>query len=277
MNELISGCIRRVSVRWQSVCPQLPRGVQSTREIRSRTLPDLVGVVTSYDETVAFLDSKEPDKWGKLIDRLLASHQAETWDIVLFGRIPPGCDTHRREVFQAWLRWRFEKNVPYDQWARDLLEAEGTSADNGSLYFAQWRNAPEDAIEAVPQTFLGVRLQCVRCHDHPFEEWKQREFYGMVTFLARLDVMTVAQKGNAAVYAIGERNSGEVRFTRSVKDAKPDDKAVPSSDSTTDVPSLAGAVNWKERGPFAVNDRGVKYARATLARSATDRRSTARF
>ena len=204
----------------------------SDAEFLRRVSLDLVGVVPNYDETVAFLDSKEPDKRGKLIDRLLADprfarHQADTWDMVLFGRNPSGHDTHRREGFQAWLRSRFEKNVPYDQWARDLLEAKGTSADSGALYFAQWRNAPEDAIEAVTQTFLGVQLQCARCHDHPFEEWKQREFYGMAAFLARLEVVTVAHKGNTADYAIGERNSGEVRFTGSVKDAKPGDKGEP--------------------------------------------------
>ena len=58
------------------------------------------------------------------------------------------------------------------------------------MYFAQWRNAPEDAIEAVTQTFLGVQLQCARCHDHPVEAWKQKDFYGMAAFLARLDVVT---------------------------------------------------------------------------------------
>ena len=248
-----------VQTAWkrEKIAPAKPA---SDAEFLRRVSLDLVGVVPSYEGTVAFLDSKEPDKRSKLIDRLLADprfarHQADTWDMVLFGRNPPGYDTHRREGFQAWLRSRFEKNVPYDQWARDLLEAKGTSADSGALYLAQWRNAPEDAIEAVTQTFLGVQLQCARCHDHPFEEWKQREFYGMAAFLARLDVVTVAQKGNAAVYAIGERNSGEVRFTGSVKDAKPGDKGEPVKPKFLLGAELAEPVLAKgfKEAPFVAN------------------------
>ncbi len=100
-------------------------------EFLRRVSLDLVGVVPSYEETVAFLDSKESDKRDKLIDRLLADprfarHQADVWDMVLFGRNPPGVSSaDRREGFQTWLRSRFEKNVPYDEWARELLKAEG--------------------------------------------------------------------------------------------------------------------------------------------------------
>ncbi len=209
-----------------------PSKLSTDAEFLRRVSLDLVGVIPDYEETIAFLDSKEADKRDKLIEKLLddprfARHQADVWDMVLFGRNPPGYETQRREGFQTWLRSRFEKNIPYDQWAGELLRAEGTSAENGALYLAQWRNAPEDAIEAVTQTFLGVQLQCARCHDHPFEEWKQLDFYGMAAFLARLDVVTVAQKGNQPIFAIGERNLGEVRFTGPVKDAKPGDKGQP--------------------------------------------------
>jgi hypothetical protein len=198
-------------------------------EFLRRVSLDLVGVVPRYEETVAFLDSKDPDKRGKLIDALVADprfaqHQADIWDMVLFGRNPPGFNTDRREGFQAWLRSRFEKNVPYDEWAREILKAEGTTAESGSMYFVQYRNAPEDAIEAISQTFLGVQLQCARCHNHPFEAWKQKDFYGMAAFLARLDVVTVAQKGNTSVLAIGERNLGDIRSTGPAKTARPGDK-----------------------------------------------------
>jgi len=209
-----------------------PAKPSTDAEFLRRVSLDLIGVIPGYDETIAFLDSKEPNKRDLLIEKLLADprfarHQADVWDMVLFGRNPPGYETQRREGFQTWLRSRFEKNIPYDQWASELLKAEGTSAETGALYLAQWRNAPEDAIEAITQTFLGVQLQCARCHDHPYEEWKQLDFYGMAAFLARLDVVTVAQKGNQPIFAIGERNLGEVRFTGPVKEAKPGDKGQP--------------------------------------------------
>jgi len=209
-----------------------PAKPSSDSEFLRRVYLDLTGTVPTYEETIAFLESKEADKRTKLIEKLcadsrFAQHQADVWDMVLFGRNPSGSGTEKREGFQLWLKKQFEKNTPYDAWAKELLKAEGTSAEQSAMFFAQWRNAPEDAIEVVTQTFLGVQLQCARCHDHPYEEWKQLDFYGMAAFLARLDVVTVANKGNMNIIAIGERNSGDVRFTGSVKDSKPGDKGEP--------------------------------------------------
>jgi hypothetical protein len=217
-----------VKTAWQreKITPAKPA---TDAEFLRRVHLDLVGEIPTYEETVAFLDSKDADKRDKLIEKLLADprfarHQGDIWDMILFGRNPPGYETYRRPGFQAWLRTQFEKNTPYDVWVRELLKADGTSDTTGAMYFAQWRSAPEDAIEAVTQTFLGVQLQCARCHDHPYEPWKQLDFFGMAAFLARLEVVTVGNKGNAPVFAIGERNLGDVRFTGPAKDAKPGDK-----------------------------------------------------
>ena len=201
-------------------------------EFLRRVYLDLVGATPTYEETIAFLDSSEPKKREQLVDRLLgdprfAQHQADLWDLLFFTRNPPGFDTAKRDGFQAWLRGCFEKNVPYDVWARELLKAEGNSADNGALYYVQYRNAPEDATEAISQKFLGVQLHCARCHDHPYESWKQKDFYGFAAFFARLEVVQVGKKGNDTTYAIGERNIGDVLFTGSAKDAVPGKKGVP--------------------------------------------------
>ena len=198
-------------------------------EFLRRIYLDLVGVIPTVEETVAFLENQSVSKRDTLIDALLADprfarHQADIWDMVFFGRNPPGYETRNRDGFRTWLAGKFDKGIAYDVWAKELLKGEGTSEVNGAMYFAQYRNAPEDAIEAVAQQFLGVQLQCARCHDHPYEEWKQKEFYGMAAFLARLDVVTLANKGNRPIFAIGERNTGDIRFTGSVKDAKPGDK-----------------------------------------------------
>ncbi len=209
-----------------------PANRSSDSEFLRRVYLDLVGSIPTYEETVAFLDSKDADKRAQLIDRLLADpryaqHQTDTWDLLLFDRRPPGYDTDKRDGFQGWLYKQFAQNTPYDVWARELLRAEGNSAENGALYYVQYRNAPEDASEAISQTFLGVQLHCARCHDHPFENWTQRDFYGMAAFLARLEVVSVGKKGTLPNYMIGERNSGDVQFTGSAKTAKVGDKGVP--------------------------------------------------
>jgi hypothetical protein len=194
---------------------------------------DLVGTIPTYDETKVFLDDRSPDKRARLVDRLLedpryAQHQADVWDMVLFGRNPPGYETNKRPGFQKWLREQFARNVPYDEWVGQILKAEGNSVDDGPpMYFVQYKRAPEDATQAITQQFLGVQLQCARCHDHPFEDWSQRDFYGMASFLARLEVVSVGKKDSLTMYAIGEANTGDVLFSGPAIDQVPGTKGEP--------------------------------------------------
>jgi Protein of unknown function (DUF1549)/Protein of unknown function (DUF1553) len=246
-------------------------------EFLRRIYLDLAGSVPTYEETTAFLTSKDPAKRDKLIDRLMADprfaiHQADVWDMILFGRNPPGFDTRNREGFQGWLRSRFEKNVPYDVWARELLKADGNSVENGALYYVQYRSAPEDAIVAISQTFLGVQLQCARCHDHPYEKWKQLDFYGMAAFLARLEVVGVGKKGSQTIYAIGEHDAGDIRFTGPAKDAAPGKKGEPVKPKFLDGTALEEPAPPPSKGErptrFAPNKMPAKPKRSRKDRLA---------
>jgi len=230
LREVIDGQVR---AKWaaEKLTPAKPA---TDAEFLRRVTIDLVGSIPSYEETIAFLESKEPTKREKLVDRLLedprhAQQQADTWDMILFGRFPPGNDADKRLGFQAWLRTQFEKNVPYDELARTILKAEGLSTDGPAMYYVQYKNAPEDATESITQQFLGVQLQCARCHDHPFEEWKQLDFYGMAAFLARLEVVTLNRKGSGteSTFVIGEQEVGDIQFTGPAKDAVAGKKGEP--------------------------------------------------
>jgi hypothetical protein len=221
-----------VSAAWEKQQIK-PAAASIDPEFLRRVYLDLVGVIPTYDETVAFLADTATDKRTRLIDKLLedpryAQHQADLWDLILFGRNPPGYNTDRRDGIQRWLREQFAANRPYDEWVRDLLKAEGNSVEQGPpLYFAQYRNQPEDLNEVVTQTFLGVQLQCARCHDHPFEPWKQVEFYGMAAFFARLQVVDLGEKDKLPLMAIGEKSTGDVLFTGPAKDQQPGKKGNP--------------------------------------------------
>jgi hypothetical protein len=202
-------------------------------EFLRRVSLDLVGVIPSWSEAAAFLDDPAPEKRIRLIDQLLvdprfAEHQTDVWDNVLFGRNPPGYDTDKRTGIQNWLRRQFSENVPYDEWARALLKGAGNSVEEGPpIYFAQYRNQPEDAAEAITQTFLGIQLQCARCHDHPFESWSQKDFYGMAAFFARLQIVGVGKKDNLTMYAVAEKSTGDVLFTGRASEQQPGKKGDP--------------------------------------------------
>ncbi len=216
-----------VKAAWaaQKIVPPVP---SSDATYLRRLYLDLVGVIPTYAETVAFLRDADPHKREKLADRLLAdprfaTQQAHVWDLVLFGRNPQnGEATRKRESFKNWLASQFAKNEPYDRWVRKLLTGE---EEGSELYYVQYRNQPEEATVAITRIFLGTQLQCARCHDHPFEEWTQRDFYGMAGFLVRLVV--VDGGGSKRKFQIGEKSTGEVLFSGSVKEQKPGQKGEP--------------------------------------------------
>ncbi len=195
---------------------------------------DLLGTIPTHDEARAFLDDPDSLKRDKLIARLLddprfATHQASLWDLTLFGRQPPNPDTTRnRTAFREWLNGKFAKNEPLDRWVRALLLAE---EEGSELFYAAYSNKPEDLTEAFSRIFLGTQLQCARCHDHPYTDLKQRDFYGMAGFFVRLVVLDQGSSGSgekqAKKFKIGEKGSGDVLFAGNMKDAKPGKKGEP--------------------------------------------------
>ena len=195
-----------------------------------RIFLDVVGVIPSYDETTAFLKDTDPQKRAKLIDKLLAdpryaTQQAHVWDLVLFGRHPQNIDaTRKRDGFKKWLAEQFAKNEPYDRIVKNLLTAE---QEGSELFYVQYRNAPEEAATAVSRVFLGTQLQCARCHDHPFENWTQKDFFGMAGFFVRLVVIDAGGGANNKKYKIAEKSTGDVLFAGSVKELKPGMKGEP--------------------------------------------------
>jgi hypothetical protein len=190
---------------------------------------DLVGTIPTWEEASRFLADTDAKKRDKVIDKLLAdprfaTQQAEVWDLAIFGRNPPNLfQNSKRETFKKWLTETFARNVPYDQWVRDLLLAEQEGTE---LFYAQYRSQPEDATVGVSRIFLGTQLQCARCHDHPYERWTQRDFFGMAGYFVRLVVIDKVT-GPKWKFLIGERSTGDVLFTGAVKDRKPGQKGEP--------------------------------------------------
>ena len=258
LREVIDGEVRAA---WQRE-KITPSAAATDTEFFRRVSLDIVGVIPTHDETVAFLEDSSPDKRSQWIDRLLddpryARHMAELWDVLLFTRNPPGSEVDKRDGLQNWLRQRFAENAPYDRLVRELLKAEGNSVEQGpSLYFVQYRQRPEDMTEAVTQTFLGVQLQCARCHNHPFEPWTQQDFYGMAAFLARLQIVSAGKADNQTKFMVAEKSTGDILFTGSVKDAKPGQKGDPvapkflASDPLVEPPLPDG---FKEVAKFEEN------------------------
>ncbi len=258
---------REVAATWkkQNIAP----AAKSTdAEFLRRVYIDLVGTAPTYDETVKFLADTDTKKREKVIDKLLADSrfgeaQANVWDLVLFGRHPGNyTDTYKRPAFKAWLAKQLGDNAGFDALVKNLLLAEQAGTQT---FYVQFRNSPDDANIAVSRIFLGTQLQCAKCHDHPYDVWTQKDFYGMSGFFVRLTVQDMGG-GNNRTFNIGERNSGEVLFAGNAKELKPGQRGDPIKPKFLGGDTLAEPPTPKDyKEPPAPKD-GTKMAKPNFSR-----------
>jgi hypothetical protein len=155
-----------------------------------RAYLDAIGRLPTPDETRAFLDDASPDRRERLVDRLLdrpewSDYWANKWADLLRPN-PYRVGIKAVYNLDAWLRDAFRKHKPYDQFVRELLTAQGSTFRNGATVIFRDRREPAEIATAVSQLFLGVRLECAKCHHHPFETWSQDDFYSFAAYFARV-------------------------------------------------------------------------------------------
>ena len=158
-----------------------------------RAYLDIIGRIPSIDETTRFLKSKSKDKRADLIDDLLdsyghVSHQFNFYADLLRikSRLPGNLDGIS---YIDFVKDSIEENKPYDQFVRELIASQGPNLKrgNGAVgYYLRDRNMPEDNMSNTIRIFLGTRLECAQCHDHPFDKWTQRQYFEMVAFTGGL-------------------------------------------------------------------------------------------
>ena len=155
-----------------------------------RMFLDVIGRLPTPDETRAYLADADPTKRDVLIDRLLARPEyADFWAgkwADLLRPNPYHVGIKATLNYDAWIRDQFRRNRPYDEFVQELLTASGSTFRDGAAVFYRNRRDPAEIAPMVSQLFLGVRLDCAKCHQHPSEKWGQRDFYGFAAFFARV-------------------------------------------------------------------------------------------
>ncbi len=167
-----------------------PSAPCSDEEFLRRASLDAIGILPSPEKARAFLTSTAPDKRDQLIDELLkhpnyANHWAIKWGDLIRPN-PSRVGVKPVLLIDAWLRDAFRRNMPYNQMVRELLTASGSSHDYGPVAFVRDKREPIDASSFVSQIFLGVRMDCAKCHHHPSEKWTQEDYYQMSAFFAQM-------------------------------------------------------------------------------------------
>jgi WD40 repeat protein len=171
-----------------------PSDLCSDAEFLRRSSLDTLGVLPSPEEARAFLASDDPEKRAKWIERLLSDpafgdYLANKWADLLRPN-PDRVGIKSVFTLDQWLKESFAQNKPYDQFVREILLLEGNNHADGPAVIYRDRREPAELATLASQLFLGIRMDCAKCHQHPTEKWTQTEFYGLAAFFA-----SVKQKG----------------------------------------------------------------------------------
>jgi hypothetical protein len=204
IDELVLDKLKRLNIP--------PSGSASDSEFLRRASLDTLGVLPTADEAHAFLSDATPDKRARLIERLLerpeyVDYWSYKWSDLLL------VSTKKLQgpavwSFSNWVRRAVEANKPWDQFAREIVTASGSTIDNGAAnYFVLHKDA-KLLNEATTLTFLGLSIGCAQCHDHPLERWTLDDYYGMANLFARIRSKNGDIAGESIVYAV---STGDIK------------------------------------------------------------------
>lgn len=168
----------------------LPSDRCTDDEFLRRSTLDAIGMLPSVAEARAFIADKDPSKREKWIDQLLqrpewADHWAIKWGDLIRPN-PSRVGVKPVYLLDQWIRQSFRENKPWDQFARELLTAEGNTHKDGRVAIWRDKREPIDAATFIGQIFLGVRLECAKCHHHPTEKWDQTDYYQLAAFFTQM-------------------------------------------------------------------------------------------
>jgi hypothetical protein len=200
----------------------IPSKKCSDAEFIRRLSLDVTGLLPTVEATREFLADTSADKRSWLVDRLLASSEYAKFMALKWGdslRIraanisSPGVFKYHR-----WLVRAFERNLPYDQFARELLTSSGSTFESPPANYFRTAASTNDCTESTAQVFLGTRLECAKCHNHPHERWTQDNYYGLGAFFNRIQRDVTDRKDELFVSVI---DRGEVTQPRTGQQMKP--------------------------------------------------------
>ncbi len=184
----------------------LPSKIASDTEFLRRVYLDLIGLPPTPEEVRAFLNdpAESRARRSQWIEKLMArpefvDHWAVKWgDLFQNNRKLVG--DKGVWIYRDWIRKSIAENKPYDQWVRELLTAKGSTFENPAANFFRVAKEPKVAMETTTQLFLGVRMVCAQCHDHPFEQWTQNQYYQMTAFFSAIGVKEGIDSQEEIVY-----------------------------------------------------------------------------
>jgi hypothetical protein len=183
VDKLVADKLRKLRIAPSGLC-------DDATFLRRATL-DIVGLTPTVEEYNRFMSSTDPAKRAKLVDELLERKEfseiwVNQWAELLQIRSTITVSYKSMFLYYNWLVERLSKNMPMDQMVQELLGASGGTFKNAATNFYQTTTETLPLTESVAQVFMGMRIQCAQCHNHPFDRWTQDDYYGFAAFFAQI-------------------------------------------------------------------------------------------
>lgn len=229
-----------------------------------RAYLDIVGLLPTVEEYERFMGSKDPRKREKLVDELLGRKEfVELWVMhwaeLLQIRSSNQVSYKAMLLYYNWLQDRLANNVPMSDMVRELLGANGGTFKNPATNYYQNETDTLKVAENVAQVFMGMRIQCAQCHNHPFDRWTQNDYYGFAAFFSQIGRKRGEDPRETIVF---NRGGGEVKHpvTGRVMQPKFLGGAVPDVKAKDRRQVLAGWLASPENPYFAKNLANIVWA-----------------
>jgi hypothetical protein len=226
----------------------LPSELCDDDEFMRRVYLDVIGLLPTIDEARQFLADKSPDKRAKLIDQLLERPEYVDFWTLKWGDLlrvnnkkvtVPG--VHK---FRHWIHEAVRTNKPYNQFVAEMLSARGSTLHNPPANYFRTAADTNDCAETTAQVFLGIRIQCAKCHNHPFERWTQDNYYGIAAFFNRIQ-RAAGLDPNEMLVSVAR--GGEVTQPRTGQTMKPWLPLTGDVDLPADADRREAFVQWLAR------------------------------
>ncbi len=200
IDPLVFGKLRELGLAPSDAC--------TDAEFARRSSLDICGVLPNPAEVVAFEADTDPEKRSRWVDRLLdrpeyADLFAMKWSAILRNKRGLGqVSKPGTFAFHGWIRQSLAENKPYDQFVAEVIAAKGDSSINPPVVWYRQANTVEERVDDSAQLFLGIRIQCARCHHHPFEKWSQDDYYGFASLFSRVGTKPGPDPTSPRIYTL---------------------------------------------------------------------------
>lgn len=240
-----------------------------------RVTIDIAGRLPTYEEAVAFEKDSDPLKRDSLISRLLDSEEyanyfALKWGAILRNKVEQNVSRSGNFLFHSWIRDSLRKNVPYDVLVRQILTASGAVSQNPAVNWFQHVQLQDEQVQDSAQIFLGVRIQCAKCHHHPYEKWSQEDYWGLAAYFSNVRSKDGMAQGERRIYS--QRNRAVSRHPKTNAEILPAGLDAESIEIGIDEDPRMALADWvtSKENPFFARALANRYWKHFFGRGIVD-------